>query len=260
MIVLGVEKAGLLLFGAVMSFGTRKVNGSFNESTGVAWSIYNTILATVIIIPIIAFVSVIGDTLNILIILMIVWITACVFVFIFGTKLYTLAQGEAREHISNLESNRTMTGGFSFVSVDALSQHTIGQYCTALEAHLRAVKTRRAQLVTNIADGERTLTNKTHTAERSVEGPTPGPTAGMEKGKRYSVPSTNTNSFAHEQIAPVRREAPSFVKPGTPMGVLGRLQHPRSSVSSNAVAMQPVFDTVRATSSSASKSTGDVVG
>jgi len=37
-----VEKAGLLLFGAVMAFSTRNVKGSFNESAQISWTIYNT--------------------------------------------------------------------------------------------------------------------------------------------------------------------------------------------------------------------------
>jgi hypothetical protein len=40
--LVAIEKAGLLLFGAVMAFSTRNVKGSFNESAQISWTIYNT--------------------------------------------------------------------------------------------------------------------------------------------------------------------------------------------------------------------------
>ena len=42
MALIAVEKAGLLLFGAVMAFSTRNVKGNFNESAQISWTIYNT--------------------------------------------------------------------------------------------------------------------------------------------------------------------------------------------------------------------------
>jgi len=44
--LIAVEKAGLLLFGAVMAFSTRNVKGSFNESAQISWTIYNTRTST----------------------------------------------------------------------------------------------------------------------------------------------------------------------------------------------------------------------
>jgi hypothetical protein len=145
-LVVGIEKAALLLFGCVMSFSTRKVTGTFNESSTVAWSIYNVILATCIIIPIIAFTDAIGDLLVTMELIFIMWVAVSMLILVFGTKMYTLAQGEQTEALSQLESQRTFTGGFSFVSVEALSKATIDQYMKALESHMQAVRSKQNRL------------------------------------------------------------------------------------------------------------------
>ena len=46
--LIAIEKAGLLLFGAVMAFSTRNVKGNFNESAQISWTIYNTRTSTLI--------------------------------------------------------------------------------------------------------------------------------------------------------------------------------------------------------------------
>jgi len=46
--LISIEKAGLLLFGAVMAFSTRNVKGNFNESAQISWTIYNTRTSTLI--------------------------------------------------------------------------------------------------------------------------------------------------------------------------------------------------------------------
>jgi len=122
LIILGVVKGCALLFGTVMSFSTRKVSSTFNESSSVGWSIYNAIFACIVVIAIVAFVGANGDTLVLMEMFLVFWVAYSTWSFIFGTKIFTLAQGEKAEMVSTLESQRTYTGGFSFVSVDALSK------------------------------------------------------------------------------------------------------------------------------------------
>lgn len=130
-ILLGTIKAVATLIGTVMSFSTRKVSSTFNESSPVGWSIYNAIFAVVIIIAIIAFVGTLGDMLALMELFLVFWVAFGTWAFIFGTKLFTIAQGEKAAAVSHLESNRTFTGGFSFVSVDALTKQTIVQVSIA---------------------------------------------------------------------------------------------------------------------------------
>ena len=221
-VIIGIEKAMLLLFGCVMSFSTRKVSGTFNESTSVAWSIYNTILATVIVIPIIVFVHALGDTLIILVLIMILWIGVSIYGFIIGTKLYTLMQGEANEQISQLESNRTVSGGFSFVSVDALSVHTIDTYLKALKSHLTSVQQKKLQLTKNTDCQTKSRVNDVvsptshvsmadsiHSCKQSHD--LASATEPVTHNKRQSSYQITSSQYQHETIAAVRRETPSFV-------------------------------------------------
>ena len=254
-IILGVEKAMLLLFGCVMSFSTRKVSGTFNESTSVAWSIYNTILATAILIPIIAFVKALGDTLIVLILIIILWIGVSIYTFVFGTKLYTLALGEAREQVSQLESNRTLTGGFSFVSIDALSKHTVTQYLNALRTHMRAVEVRAKQLAIAAEGNSSPLkshvsTDNPSTKYRAVTSHDNNSTTGtVPSHNGNSVPYINKkysiNSYQHETIAPVRRDTPTFLPAAnTNSGVLNA----RKLTSSSSVVAEPMFVHARSSS------------
>ena len=143
LVILGVIKACFLLFGTVMSFSTRKVSSTFNESSPVGWSIYNAIVACVVIIAIVTFTGAVGDTLVLMELFLVFWVAYSTWAFIFGTKLFTIAQGEKAEAYSHLESQRTYTGGFSFVSIDALTKQTIAAYEAALEEHLGAVRRKR---------------------------------------------------------------------------------------------------------------------
>ncbi len=228
--LLGAEKAVLLLFGCVMSFSTRKVSGTFNESTSVAWSIYNTILATVILLPIIAFVNALGDTLIILVLLMILWIGVSIYCFIFVTKMYAITQGDANGQVSMLESQRTLTGGFSFVSVDALTVHTIDQYLQALRKHLLTVESKQSQLngqnehVRRATLSQGSASHPTHRTATSgdVEGdPTKILALSRQTSNRVSITSDTqkkylaSNQYTHQQVAPVRRQIPSFLSHAT---------------------------------------------
>lgn len=77
---------------------------------------------------------------------LLIWISLCTYGLIYGPKMISLWNGEANEQISALESNRTYSGGFSFVSIDALTASTITAYEAALQQHVRAVARKKALL------------------------------------------------------------------------------------------------------------------
>jgi len=207
--VLAAEKAFLLLFGTAMSFGTRKVSSTFNESHSVAWSIYNVIFATIVIIPIIAFVGALGDMMLLLELFLIIWIALCTWGFVFSTKIYTVFQGEQAEQFSHLESQRTYTGGFSFVSVDALTKQTIDAYLQALSAHMKAVQARKARIdgkATAIAVADepsqsekRVVSSGTHRKNDNRSSKSP------EMPSKREISNTNPKSLDYASSTPTSR-------------------------------------------------------
>ena len=235
-VALGVEKAVFILFGCVMSFGTRKVTGTFNESTSVAWSIYNTILAAGVLIPIIAFVQALGDTLIILIIIMICWITISVYGFLVANKLYALTVGEIQGQLSQLDSARTITGGFSFVSVDALTKVTIGAYIKALKTHLGAVE-QRNKILNESPDAISTDKPFSNISRKG--------SATSQAFNEHQVLNSSLNKYAHHQIAPVRRDPPSFVNRGESNATPDLYKSRRT----NSVVHTPIFSNTSAFSS-----------
>jgi hypothetical protein len=75
--VLGGYKGVMLLFGALMSFSTRSVSENFNESKPIAFSIYNVLFTSVIVLLIGLLQQSDGRTLYLLAIFTIYWITLC---------------------------------------------------------------------------------------------------------------------------------------------------------------------------------------
>lgn len=122
--------------------------------------------------------------------------TVSIYGMLIGSKLYTLRLGDAVEQVSQLESNRTMNSEFSFVSVDALTKVTVAHYLTALRTHLRVVEQR-----SQVLHGEIEFDT---IGKKAVEGDT------VSRARTHSS-AVSGNVYAHQQIAPVRREVLSFV-------------------------------------------------
>ncbi len=150
LLVLGAEKAALLLFGSVMSFSTRKVTQTFNDSTTVAWAIYNTIIATSVVLPISTLLGDIGDNRIILLLLLLLWISTSTLLLVFGTKVWALAQAiQTRDMVSFTGDNetRSMTGhAFSFISIHSLNLDVVDVYLGALQKHITAVRRHKQDL------------------------------------------------------------------------------------------------------------------
>jgi len=67
LVVIGVTKGLLLIYGALLAFSTRRVSSSFNESQSIAWAIYNVVFSMGVVIPIMSLVGVIGDAMVLLV-------------------------------------------------------------------------------------------------------------------------------------------------------------------------------------------------
>ena len=86
-LVLAITKGALIIFGALMSFATRRVSTTFNESKQIAITIYNIIFASVVIIPITLWMNAIGDTLILLESFLLLWIAIVSWGILFVPKL-----------------------------------------------------------------------------------------------------------------------------------------------------------------------------
>ena len=134
-----VYKACILLAGTMLAFSTRKVSNAFNESSAIAWSIYNVLFSSIIFGGIVYFVSAFEDTLILLFTFLIGWVTFVTWCLLFGAKFYTLFSKSETEaaQMSRIDSLQTeKSQGFSFVSVAAMPVNLIKSYIGALEGQL----------------------------------------------------------------------------------------------------------------------------
>jgi len=136
----GVVAAGkglLLLFGALMAFSTRNVKAAFNESAQISWTIYNTLLAALLGVALIAGVSAVEDTLMWLVLLLILWVSGASWALLFVPKFHMLFLSEekvieaSRSHITQEKAD-----GFSFASIAAMTSGQVKFYYTALKGQL----------------------------------------------------------------------------------------------------------------------------
>ncbi|MDO9332955.1 MAG: hypothetical protein Q7T57_00310 [Dehalococcoidales bacterium] len=153
-VIEAVFKAGLLLIGALLAFSTRNIKGSFSEASQIAWTIYQTVLASVILIGIIVFISAVESTLTILVQIYLMWLCFSTLGLLFIPKFYILLQDEQDTiEASRSELPQEKSGGFSFASVAIMEKAQLRQYYFALrlqihkaEAVLGLVRTPFAEL------------------------------------------------------------------------------------------------------------------
>ena len=147
LIVLGGLKGILLLFGSVVAFTTRKVSTQFSESSQVAWSIYNTIFASVLLIGIIGFTQSSGTALYILVLILILWISTFAVGILFIPKCYKiLFPGNDNTKLSSLLNKSNNSTVYSLPSLSNANIATLPQYIQLVEQHLIQAKQRLIKL------------------------------------------------------------------------------------------------------------------
>jgi len=156
--VVAAYKGGLLVFGAVMGFTTRKVTQHYNEASSIAWSVYNAVFVSLIVAALLAsLVDALGDTTVFLVLFLLVWVMLATWGLVFLPKapaIWAAVQGQQGkgEPVPDLPTSGTNTSGaggsnFSFASVMGMSAEKLNAYAKALEAQLDRVK-RRIHTVT----------------------------------------------------------------------------------------------------------------
>jgi hypothetical protein len=132
--LVGVEKAALLLFGAIMAFSTRNVKSTFNESTQISWTIYNTLMSGLIGVAIIVFVSAVEDALVLLVLILLTWVVLSAWGLLFVPKLYMLFLSDEKIiEASRSQITQEQSNGFSFASIAAMTSGQVKQFYVALK-------------------------------------------------------------------------------------------------------------------------------
>jgi len=161
--MVGVEKGLLLLFGAIMAFSTRNVKGTFNESTAISWTIYNTLLTAIIAIVLIVFVKAVENTLVILGLVLLMWIVFSAWGLIFGPKFHLLTQSDEKViEASRSQITQEKSNGFSFASIAAMTTGQIRQFYIALKLQVN-----KAERVLELPITTWTDADKQHHHERN---------------------------------------------------------------------------------------------
>jgi hypothetical protein len=99
-ILIAVYKGALLVFGSLMAFATRRVQGAFNESQAIAWSVYNVLFSSILLGAIIYFVDAFEDTLILLVMFLGMWTCIVPWALLFLPKVR-----------NNNEKSKTEKGG-----------------------------------------------------------------------------------------------------------------------------------------------------
>jgi phosphate transport system substrate-binding protein len=140
LIVIGVTKGVLLVYGALLAFGTRRVTDHFNESQSIAWAIYNVILSIGVGVLVIGFVGILGDARVVLMLLVTLWISYFTALIITVPKFLVLFSPSKTVNISAVSEAMSSVAGFSFLSVAEMTQPALlQQYQAALTSQLGLV-------------------------------------------------------------------------------------------------------------------------
>ena len=171
-ILAGVHLAALL-WTSSMAFKVRHVTTAFKESANLSWAVWNAVLSTALIVPLIILTGGLqGDTGVFLLLFLVSWIALCTLGFDFGFKLWILIGEEialakdraSRSSRSGMTSSGKATGSHTSASggtgsgtgsgaalsilempvLDGITSiTTIEQYIVALERQLRLAKEAR---------------------------------------------------------------------------------------------------------------------
>ena len=139
-------KGGALLLFAVMAFTVRRVLISYRENVSVAYSLYNACFALILLIPITVLIAAIGDVLVALVAVLVLWVSVAPLLLLFAPKaaILTGVLGSAGSSAVNpvLSSAKSVSLGFSFLPVAAMSDDVLEAYVKAVEAQLAEAKRR----------------------------------------------------------------------------------------------------------------------
>lgn len=178
--ILAATKACLIFLCSLMSFATRNVTSSFNESQQIGWAVYNCVFAALIVAAIIVFIGAIEDTLIIIVMIAILWINTGVWACIFVPKINALfkdttngAGADAVQSMHNVSTlNKETTQGFSFLSTTAMGIELLRSYVKALEMQLDKARARLSAFTSEqISAGVKTP-NEPLSGKRSAPFPT----------------------------------------------------------------------------------------
>jgi phosphate transport system substrate-binding protein len=147
LIIIGLTKGGLLVYGALLAFSTRRVTEHFNESQTIAWAIYNVVFSGGIVGVIIGLLSPVGDILILLPLLVVLWISYFTALVIMVPKAMGLFSPLNNLNSAELSGAKSSIGGFSFLSVTEMLQPTLlHQYEAALQQQLILVRNKLQHL------------------------------------------------------------------------------------------------------------------
>lgn len=135
-----IVKCVMFAIGALLAFSTRKVSSTFNESSGIAFTIYNVCFTVGIIGPIIVVISATGDVLILLLSFALLWISFFTTGILILPKMFkVLGKNEADTEGSTSNATNS-SSGYAFVSISNIG--TVNQlkiYYVALQKQLDIV-------------------------------------------------------------------------------------------------------------------------
>jgi hypothetical protein len=107
--LLVVSKVALLLGAAVLAYRARKISDAYNETASLAAVLYNTLLVSVLLLPLALFVVRVGDTVHLLLVVWLAWVSYGTLVLALGSKLLAVLShgGGGKNQVQRAEANTT---------------------------------------------------------------------------------------------------------------------------------------------------------
>jgi hypothetical protein len=158
---------GFALIGcSIIAFGIRHVSSAFNESRNITWAIWNVVLSSLIVIPILLITGGMHSDIGVFLIeFLVLWCTLSTLVFTFGWKFYSIFQEELEVRRANLSTSsgshnsstgRDTTGSntgtsdatslLTFPSLEGASLPVLEKYITAIETQIRMARAKRKEI------------------------------------------------------------------------------------------------------------------
>ena len=143
LVVAGFVQGGQLVVFSLLAFSVRRLMVSYNENARVAYALYNACFALLLLIPIMEVVGAIGDLLVLLVSLLLLWVAFAPLLLLFAPlTLHVFARSSTVPLHPALSSAHSMSLGFSFLAIGAMTEEVLKDYITALEGQLEDVRKR----------------------------------------------------------------------------------------------------------------------
>ena len=141
LVAAGFLQGGQLLVFSLLAFSVRRLMVAYNDNARVAYTLYNTAFALLLLIPIMEVVGAIGDLLVLLVTLLLLWVAFAPLLLLFvPLTLHAFARSSTVPVDVAVSSAASLSLGFTFLDIGAMTEEVLEGYIAALEGQVEEVR------------------------------------------------------------------------------------------------------------------------